>query len=185
MLFLYDTFKTKWGDMFLANSEKGLCAALFIESADTFTPDQAMALLKTSSDSDLVQKDPEALSEVKKQLKEYFSGARKFFDLNLDLRGGTEFQTKVWSLLLEIPFGEIWTYQDMAIAAGNANKVRAIGGAVGKNPIVLIVPCHRVVGKSGKLVGFSSLGGVELKKKILDHEGINLNSGTDYQIPLI
>lgn len=177
---MYDVFSSLWGDMFIAKSEKGLCAALFIEDKNNFKVDDALARTHATS----AEHNPPALLDVKNQLLEYFDGKRTSFDVPLDLKG-THFQEQVWQILLDIPFGEVWSYQDVAIAAGDANKVRAIGGAVGKNPVVLIVPCHRVVGKSGKLTGFSSLGGVELKQKILDHEGVNLNSGADYQIPLI
>jgi len=180
MTVYYDTITTTWGDMFLATTEKGICCAMFIESAYSFDDSNARKFIK----ADEFKKDSSKLVHAKQQLLEYFDGTRDTFDLALDL-SGTDFQMAVWDILLEIPFGEVWSYQDVAIKAGDANKVRAVGGAVGKNPVVLIVPCHRVVGKSGKLTGFSSLGGVALKQKILDHEGISLNSGTDYQIPLI
>jgi len=176
----YDVFTNKWGDMFIAISNKGLCAALFIEDKNNFKVEDALALTQATTG----EYSPQALENVKSQLMDYFDGKRKTFDLVLDIKG-TAFQEEVWDILLRIPFGEVWSYQDVAIAAGDANKVRAIGGAVGKNPVVIIVPCHRVVGKNGKLTGFSSLGGIELKQKILDHEGIDLNSGADYQIPLI
>lgn len=176
----YDVFSTKWGDMFIAQSEKGLCAALYIEDKDNFSIEDALQRTHATT----AEVDRKALVEAKSQLLEYISGKRETFDLSLDLKG-TPFQEEIWRILQDIPFGEVWSYQDVAIAAGDANKVRAVGGAVGKNPVIIIVPCHRVVGKSGKLTGFSSLGGVELKQKILDHEGIDLNSGADYQIPLI
>lgn len=180
MTVYYDTLETKWGDMFLAKTEKGLCAALFIEDRNTLTDEDAGHL----THCDDAVHNPGSLKDIIEQLNAYFSGKLTSFDIPLDLKG-TAFQQTVWKILQSIPFGEVWSYQDVAIAAGGANKVRAVGGAVGKNPVVIIVPCHRVVGKDGKLTGFSSLGGVELKQKILDHEGIDLNSGVDYQIPLI
>jgi len=184
MIIYYDTFTSKWGDMLLAKSDKGLSAAQFIENAKNFSVNDVKHLLGTKSDIQDIIKNPDQLQAIKQQFTEYFSGSLKSFDLEFDLQG-TDFQKTVWNILLTIPYGEVWSYQDVAIKAGDANKVRAVGGAVGKNPVVIAIPCHRVVGKSGKLTGFSSLGGTELKQKILDHEGIDLNSGADYQIPLI
>lgn len=105
--------------------------------------------------------------EVKRciqQLKEYFLGKRREFDIKLDIRIGTEFQQKAWKVLMEIPYGETRSYQEQAITIGNPKAVRAIGGANNKNPISIIIPCHRVIGKNNKLVGY---GGGLLKKEFL------------------
>ena len=107
------------------------------------------------------------LLETQKQLNEYFSGQRKVFDLPLDFEG-TEFQQKVWQALLAIPFGETRSYKQIAEQLGNVKAVRAVGAANGKNPISIIAPCHRVVGTSGKLVGFA--GGLENKEILLKLE---------------
>ena len=107
------------------------------------------------------------LLETQKQLSEYFAGKRQQFDLPLDFEG-TEFQQKVWQALLTIPFGETRSYRDIAAQVGNVKAVRAVGAANGKNPISIIVPCHRVVGANGKLVGFA--GGLENKDILLKIE---------------
>ena len=107
------------------------------------------------------------LLETQKQLNEYFSGQRQVFNLPLDFEG-TEFQQKVWQALLTIPFGETRSYKQIAEQLGNVKAVRAVGAANGKNPISIIAPCHRVVGTSGKLVGFA--GGLENKEILLKLE---------------
>ncbi len=98
------------------------------------------------------------------QLTEYFSGLRNEFDLPLAVTG-TDFQNQVWHVLTTIPYGETWSYQDLANAIGNPKAVRAVGLANGKNPISVVVPCHRVIGKSGKLTGYA--GGVDRKQRLL------------------
>ena len=103
------------------------------------------------------------------QIDEYFTGGRTEFVLPLNATG-TEFQKRVWAELLKIPYGETRTYKDIAKAAGNEKGSRAVGGACGKNPIMLIVPCHRVVGTSGALTGFA--GGIEVKEKLLQLEKV-------------
>lgn len=109
----------------------------------------------------------ELTDEVAKQLSEYFDGGRKLFDFPFRLEG-TEFQKKVWNALLEIPYGEIRTYKEIAVAIGNPNGSRAVGMANNKNPIHIVVPCHRVIGSNGKLVGYA--GGLDMKRKLLEME---------------
>lgn len=103
------------------------------------------------------------------QLQEYFEGKRTQFDLPL-LPSGTEFQKAVWTELINVPFGCIRTYKDIAIAINNPKSVRAVGGANNKNPIPLIIPCHRIIGSSGKLVGYG--GGLWRKEWLLNHEKV-------------
>jgi O-6-methylguanine DNA methyltransferase len=112
------------------------------------------------------------VDECKSQLLEYFAGYRKIFSLPLDLRG-TDFQIGVWKELIKIPFGEVITYSKLAYRMGDIKKIRAVGIANGKNPVGIIVPCHRVVGKGGKLVGYG--GGLWRKKWLLDFESGRLN----------
>ncbi len=102
------------------------------------------------------------------QLREYFTGERREFSIPLAATG-TEFQQKVWQALTTIPFGETWSYKDLAIAVGNPKASQAVGGANGKNPISIIVPCHRVIGKNGSLTGYA--GGLEIKETLLKLEG--------------
>ena len=115
-----------------------------------------------------IPKDTPLTKKVFKQFDEYFAGRRTSFDLPLDARG-TPFQMKAWKALQSIPFGKTATYQDMAIKVKNPKAVRAIGGANNRNPICIVIPCHRVIGKSGDLVGFG--GGLPKKVTLLKHEG--------------
>ena len=111
------------------------------------------------------------IKECFKQLKEYFEGSRVKFDLPLEVKG-TEFQKKVWNELLKIPYGETKSYKDIAIAIGNEKASRAIGMANNKNPIPIIIPCHRVIGSNGKLIGYA--GGLNVKGKLLNIEKIDV-----------
>ena len=104
------------------------------------------------------------LIKAKQQLEEYFSGKRKTFDLPL-APTGTEFQQKVWQALLDIPYGKTATYGELAEAVGNPKAARAVGMALNKNPIPIIIPCHRIVGKNGTLTGFA--WGIEAKKYLI------------------
>ena len=107
------------------------------------------------------------LASVARQLDEYFAGERTEFDVALD-PVGTDFQHAAWRALREIPFGETASYGEQAERMGDRNKARAVGAANGRNPISIIVPCHRVVGANGSLTGFA--GGIETKRFLLDHE---------------
>lgn len=109
------------------------------------------------------------LSQTINQLDEYFAKTRTQFDVPI-AAVGTEFQQQVWRALMTIPYGETWSYQQLANAIGNPKAVRAVGLANGKNPISVIVPCHRVIGKNGKLTGYA--GGVERKAKLLELEKV-------------
>lgn len=111
--------------------------------------------------------ETELLKETIKQLEEYFRGVRKDFDLPLE-PNGTEFQRRVWKSLIEIPYGETRSYSEIAKAIGNEKACRAVGMANNKNPIPIIIPCHRVIGVNGKLVGYA--GGLDVKEKLLKLE---------------
>ena len=114
-----------------------------------------------------ILEETELILNCKKQLDEYFAGNRKIFDLPLAPKG-TEFQQKVWNALTEIPYGKTRTYGEIAAAIGNPKAARAVGMANNKNPIGIIIPCHRVVGANGKLVGYA--GGMEKKEWLLHLE---------------
>ena len=101
------------------------------------------------------------------QLGEYFNGARTAFDVSLDLRG-TEFQVATWKSLAEIPFGKTISYGEQAALIGRPKAVRAVGGANGRNPVAIVLPCHRVIGANGSLTGFG--GGIAVKQWLLQHE---------------
>lgn len=109
--------------------------------------------------------EPSALSDrADAQLREYFAGTRRLFDLPLAPQG-TDFQMRVWRALLDIPYGETRSYKQLATEVGNDKASRAVGGALNKNPIAIVVPCHRVVGSNGSLTGFA--GGTDLKAILL------------------
>ncbi|WDE05675.1 methylated-DNA--[protein]-cysteine S-methyltransferase [Thalassomonas viridans] len=118
------------------------------------------------------EKHPAKPSEItrrcREQLEQYFAGQRKAFDLPLD-PCGTEFQKSVWGCLQEIPFGQSLSYGEIADMLNNPKAVRAVGGANGRNPLTIVVPCHRVIGSNGTLTGYA--GGVERKLWLLKHEG--------------
>jgi methylated-DNA-[protein]-cysteine S-methyltransferase len=111
--------------------------------------------------------DDVRLAAARVQLEEYFKGERKTFDLPLSLNG-TAFQRRVWEELRRIPFGETTSYSDIANAIGNPKSVRAVGTANGSNPVGIIVPCHRVIGRDGSLTGYA--GGLPRKRWLLQHE---------------
>lgn len=108
------------------------------------------------------------LKRVVEQIAAYFAGELTIFDLPLDLRG-TDFQRRVWTQLLTVPFGQTATYLDIALALRNPQAVRAVGAANGQNPVSVVVPCHRIIGSNGKLIGYG--GGLWRKEWLLRHEG--------------
>lgn len=110
---------------------------------------------------------PEILEDAVYQLKEYFEGKRKVFDLKLN-PGGTDFQKRVWEALLNIPYGKTTSYLKLSKTLGDVKAVRAVAAANGKNPLWIVVPCHRVIGSDGSLTGYA--GGLHRKKWLLDHE---------------
>ena len=111
----------------------------------------------------------EVLQNCITQLDEYFSGTRKEFELHLNIKA-TKFQEKVWRALLHIPFGKTRSYLEQAKALGDVKAIRAVASANGKNPIAIIIPCHRIVGSDGSLTGYA--GGIHRKKWLLEHEGV-------------
>jgi methylated-DNA-[protein]-cysteine S-methyltransferase len=113
-------------------------------------------------------RDPEALAPVAEQLAQYFDGERTTFDIPIAFDGGTPFQQAVWRALTEIPYGETISYGELARRIGRPDRARAVGSANGRNPIPVIVPCHRVIGADGSLVGFG--GGLERKRILLELE---------------
>lgn len=152
----YSTMKSPIGLLTLVASDNALIAL--------YVNDEQMPK-KTGA---VETQDNSILTKTKHQLKEYFEGKRKTFDLPLEPQG-TEFQKKAWSALSVIPFGQFWSYGKQADYLKNPKGQRAVGGANGKNPIPVIIPCHRVIGSTGKLTGFS--GGMEMKIFLLKLEG--------------
>lgn len=151
------TMETPLGELLLARTAEGLAGAWF--EGQKHHPG-ALAVPR--------QPEDELLRRAAAQLRAYFSGEAVAFDVPLDLHG-TPFQRGVWQALLAIPGGETRSYGEIARALGSASAVRAVGGAVGRNPVSVIVPCHRVVGGDGSLTGYA--GGVERKRALLELEG--------------
>lgn len=116
---------------------------------------------------DAIHEETATIKEAARQLQEYFGGKRTVFELNLAPEG-TPFQRRVWKALSAIPYAHVRSYKDIAVAIGNAKAVRAVGMANHRNPISFIIPCHRVIGANGSLVGYG--GGLELKQWLLDLE---------------
>jgi len=123
--------------------------------------------IKHTKDVDLQLCNTVFIQKIIKQLDEYFNKKRTTFDIPINLTG-TDFQLRVYQHLLKVPYGHSVSYQDIAKALGNQNKARPVGGALNKNPIMIIVPCHRVIGKNGSLTGFA--GGTHIKKVLLELE---------------
>lgn len=117
--------------------------------------------------NDVSETIPEVLQEAVSQLNEYFEGKRTDFDLKLNPQG-TEFQQKVWKSLLEIPYGKTVSYMDQTKKLGDIKAIRSVASANGKNPLWIVVPCHRVIGTNGSLTGYA--GGLSRKKWLLEHE---------------
>jgi methylated-DNA-[protein]-cysteine S-methyltransferase len=153
----YKEIDSPVGKLKLVASAKGLVAVLWHNDRPKRVPLGEM----------VEEPGQKVLVETEKQLTEYFAGERREFELPLDMRG-TQFQKDVWDALVGIPFGETRSYGDLARQLGNPAASRAVGAANGKNPISIVVPCHRVIGSSGKLTGFA--GGMDIKAHLLAME---------------
>lgn len=145
----YANFESPIGNLVLASDGDNITSCFFKD--------------KVEESADL----PYILKQALIQFKQYFDGIRERFDLKL-FTDGTDFQKNVWKELLNIPYGSTITYSELASKIGDSKAVRAVGAANGQNPISIIIPCHRVIGADGKLVGYG--GGIEKKKWLLDFE---------------
>ena len=152
--------KSPVGQLKLVASEAGLSAILWEKDGRSWKH------LRSQQADPL---DHPILLETENQLEEYFAGSRRNFTMNLDLQG-TPFQRSVWQALLEIPYGEVRSYGDIARGIGKPTAFRAVGAAVGMNPISIVAPCHRVLGSTGALTGFA--GGLQAKLGLLAVENI-------------
>lgn len=161
MKYAFTTMKSPVGELKLVANEDGLVAILWENDSP-----QRVRLGDLTKDV-----DHPILGQAKQQLAEYFQGQRTSFSVVLD-PVGTEFQKKVWRALAAIPYGETRSYGELAKKIGNPRASRAVGAANGKNPISIIVPCHRVIGSSGALTGFA--GGLKVKAQLLKLENENL-----------
>jgi methylated-DNA-[protein]-cysteine S-methyltransferase len=136
-----------------------------------FSKDNKVVLLTMGSDITPDFGKASVLNDAKKQLQDYFKGKTKALSFPVAL-GGTKFQQSVWSEIEKIGFGEVTTYAEIAKNIGNPKAVRAVGGAVGSNPVPLVIGCHRVLGASGRITGYSGGDGIPTKRWLLELEGI-------------
>jgi methylated-DNA-[protein]-cysteine S-methyltransferase len=157
MSLAYKVIESPIGKLKLVASDKGLVAILWENDSPT----------RVRLTEPVVNERHPVLVETERQLGEYFAGKRKTFSIALDMKG-TRFQKDVWEALLAIPFGETRSYGQLAKQLGNPRATRAVGAANGRNPLSIIVPCHRVIGSSGKLTGFA--GGLDTKARLLSLE---------------
>ncbi|PSU50477.1 cysteine methyltransferase [Photobacterium frigidiphilum] len=135
--------------------------------------DKGVVAIEFNADQAASQKMNTVTQQCFEQLSEYFTGVRRVFSVPLDMQG-TAFQHQVWLALEQIDFGLTCSYTDIAVGVGSPKAVRAVGAANGRNPVPIIVPCHRVIGRSGKLTGYA--GGIDTKAWLLTHEGANFLS---------
>ncbi len=163
------TFDSSIGPLFMAASNKGLVALEFdarLPGQQSIRPNPRH--LRKEKKGFIFELSPHAMRDYICQLEEYFAGTRRKFSFRLDLRG-TDFQIACWRALLAIPYGETRTYADIARATGKNNAFRAVGMANNRNPIAIVVPCHRVIASNGTLCGYG--GGLDVKRKLLELEG--------------
>ena len=158
------------GPLLAAASDEGLLRLAFLGEAYEYRT-EARKLRSLFGDAARLREDPAAFDDLATQLGEYFCGRRRGFDLKVDLRG-SGFQLAVWRQIQKIPFGKLRSYQQIAKLIRRPRAARAVGQAVGNNQIAILVPCHRVIGADGKLVGFG--GGMSLKAQLLRLEGHTL-----------
>jgi methylated-DNA-[protein]-cysteine S-methyltransferase len=159
------TFKSRWGWMGVAESERGLAAIVLPQ------PSKAAVAAGLGVETTCVPRASSSatLREARKQLIEYLTRRRTSFDLPLDLSRGTAFQRRVWNALRAIPYGQLWSYRGLASRVGGVQYARAVGGAVGANPLPIVLPCHRVIAQDATIGGFSC--GLPAKRRLLALEG--------------
>jgi methylated-DNA-[protein]-cysteine S-methyltransferase len=160
---VYDVIASAVGPLLLTADDSGLTRVWF-EKGSGHEPRAEWRRVEDAAGSDAAR----IIALARTQLDEYFAGRRTRFDLPLSPTG-TPFQRRVWSALAEIPYGRTISYLELARTVGDARAVRAVGGANGKNPLPIVLPCHRVIGADGSLTGFG--GGIERKRWLLEHEG--------------
>ena len=158
-------FKSRWGWMGVSETTKGIDVVVLPKASR-----RAVLLELQLSEADLLEghRSPR-LREAQAQLTSYLAGARRSFDLPLDLSQGTSFQRKVWRTLRRVSYGRLRSYRWVATRVGGSQYARAVGNAVGANPVPIVIPCHRIVAQDTSLGGFS--GGLPTKRKLLTLEG--------------
>ncbi|MDK2801419.1 MAG: methylated-DNA-[protein]-cysteine S-methyltransferase [Clostridiales bacterium] len=160
----YSQYCSPLGIIYIAASDKGICKIVLPGQSE-----QELVIWLQKNFSKFVQKETDIIKQTASELAEYFNQQRTDFTIPLHLIG-TAFQKKVWKELMKIPYGSTVSYGYIASKIGNPKACRAVGGANNKNPIPIVIPCHRIVGSTGKLVGYG--GGLDLKEKLLKIENI-------------
>jgi len=158
-------FRTPWGWMGVSETTKGIDAVVLPK----FSRQAVLSELGFPSAELLAGQTSPRLREAQAQLTDYLAGTRRSFDLSLDLSRGTSFQRKVWQTLRRVSYGQLRSYQWVAARVGGRQYARAVGNAVGANPMPIVIPCHRIVAQDASLGGFS--GGLPTKRKLLTLEG--------------
>ncbi|OQW33051.1 MAG: hypothetical protein A4E19_06820 [Nitrospira sp. SG-bin1] len=158
-------FKSSWGWMGIAESSKGIQVIALPKRSKR----EVEADLRAQSTGPLQRGESSRLEAVRRQLLDYLEGKRNTFDVPLDLSQGTAFQRQVWRTLQRVPYGKLRSYQWLALRVGGRHYARAVGNAVGANPLPIVIPCHRIVAHDASLGGFS--GGLSMKRKLLSLEG--------------
>ena len=164
--------KTKIGELILGSFEGKLCLLDFRYRKMRKSVDER---IKKGLNAKFVENNTEIIERIRAELDEYFHGNRKEFDVPLQMVG-TDFQKSVWEALLRVPFGTTSTYLQLAKNIKNEKAVRAVATANGANSMAIIIPCHRIIGSNGELVGYA--GGLPIKKRLLKLEQITTQSGT-------
>lgn len=171
-------FKTNYGELILGSFDEKLCLCdwRFRKMRDNIDNriKKGLSLLTLA---DFIEKETKIIIETKKQLSEYFAGKRQIFELSI-LLVGTDFQKQVWEELLNIPFGQTNSYLALSKKLNNEKAIRAVASANGANVLSIIIPCHRIIGNTGELIGYA--GGLPTKKKLLELE----NPSFDKQLNL-
>ena len=163
----YDVLGSPVGPLWVAIGPKGVTT---IHYGDEPSEGELRRLVRVYGPG--IVPDHRRSSALARELEQYFDGKRRAFDIDVDLSGLTPFQAKILAATAKIPFGSVSTYQAVARRAGNEKASRAAGGALNHNPIPIVVPCHRVVGSNGSLVGYA--GGLDTKRRLLAIEGADL-----------
>jgi O-6-methylguanine DNA methyltransferase len=154
-------FSTPWGWMGMSETQKGLDAIVL--------PKRSKQAVWAALDAETSPSGSARLEQAKRQVLEYLNGRRERFAVPLDLSRGTAFQRRVWKLLQRVPYGKLRSYQWVAARVGGRSYARAVGNAVGANPLPIVIPCHRIVAQDASLGGFS--GGLPTKRRLLTLEG--------------
>jgi methylated-DNA-[protein]-cysteine S-methyltransferase len=162
----YDVVESEIGPLLVAVTDAGLLRISFDAEPEAHL--EAIAHLAGPR----VLRSSRPLDAVRRELDEYFAGRRRAFDLGVDLRGQADFTVRVLGELARVPFGETTTYATLAARAGNPKAARAVGMVMNRNPIPIVLPCHRIVGTNGSLTGYA--GGLDVKERLLRLEGVIL-----------